>query len=59
VVGVIGLLQPLADGLKLFLKEIISNKSNKILFLIAPVLFLALIIRMVNYAFKVNSVMLI
>lgn len=37
VVGLGGLLQPLADGLKLFLKEsIIPNHSNRILFLIAP-----------------------
>jgi NADH-quinone oxidoreductase subunit H len=37
VVGLWGLLQPLADGLKLFLKEfIIPNQSNKILFFLAP-----------------------
>lgn len=40
VVGFNGLLQPLADGLKLFLKEIIIPSSvNKILFLISPILF--------------------
>lgn len=39
VVGVAGLLQPLADGLKLFLKEtIIPSHANRILFLIAPAL---------------------
>lgn len=39
VVGIFGLLQPLADGLKLFLKEtIIPNASNKILFISAPIL---------------------
>jgi len=39
VVGPFGLLQPLADGLKLMLKEVIlPNKSNKILFLIAPII---------------------
>ena len=39
VVGIGGLLQPLSDGLKLFLKEsIIPNHSNRILFLFAPVL---------------------
>jgi len=39
VVGVFGLLQPLADGLKLFLKEtIIPNNGNTIIFLIAPML---------------------
>jgi NADH-quinone oxidoreductase subunit H len=38
VVGVLGLLQPLADGLKLFLKEIIiPSSSNKILFILAPI----------------------
>ncbi len=37
-VGPHGLLQPLADGLKLFLKEtIIPAKSNKLLFVAAPV----------------------
>ena len=39
VVGAFGLLQPLADGLKLMFKEvIIPSKSNKILFLLAPIL---------------------
>jgi NADH-quinone oxidoreductase subunit H len=45
-VGVLGLLQPFADGLKLFLKEIIvPSKSNRGLFIIAPMLtlFLSLI----------------
>ncbi len=38
-VGPIGLLQPIADGLKLMLKEIIlPTKSNTYLFVIAPVL---------------------
>jgi len=37
VVGLWGLLQPLADGLKLFVKEfIVPNQSNKILFFLAP-----------------------
>jgi NADH-quinone oxidoreductase subunit H len=46
LVGYIGLLQPLADGAKLFSKEtIIPNDSNEQLFLIAPLmaLFLSLI----------------
>jgi NADH-quinone oxidoreductase subunit H len=46
VVGPFGLLQPLADGLKLMLKEvIIPNMANKKLFLLAPIItfFLALI----------------
>lgn len=39
VVGVWGLLQPFADGLKLFIKEIVvPNKSNKILFFLAPII---------------------
>lgn len=39
VVGPFGLLQPLADGLKLMLKEVIlPTKANKILFLLAPVI---------------------
>lgn len=37
VVGYIGLFQPLADGLKLFVKETtLPNSSNLILFLLAP-----------------------
>ncbi len=41
-VGYWGLLQPIADGLKLLMKEIIiPAKSNKFLFLAAPVLALA------------------
>lgn len=39
VVGPFGLLQPLADGLKLFLKEtVIPTSANKGVFLIAPML---------------------
>nr|AJF36668.1 NADH dehydrogenase subunit 1 [Gefionella okellyi] len=39
IVGIYGLLQPLADGLKLLLKEsIIPYKSNTILFIIAPII---------------------
>ncbi|MCX7192562.1 MAG: NADH-quinone oxidoreductase subunit NuoH [Proteobacteria bacterium] len=38
-VGYFGLLQPLADGLKLFMKEIIiPSGSNKLLFVFAPVI---------------------
>jgi NADH-quinone oxidoreductase subunit H len=37
VIGFVGLLQPLADGLKLFTKEtILPSDSNTILFLMAP-----------------------
>nr|YP_010139045.1 NADH dehydrogenase subunit 1 [Lithodesmium undulatum]QQJ94653.1 NADH dehydrogenase subunit 1 [Lithodesmium undulatum] len=39
VIGFLGLLQPLADGLKLFVKEtIFPSNSNILLFLIAPML---------------------
>jgi len=42
-VGVIGLLQPFADALKLFSKEInMPSRSNVISFLIAPVVSLVL-----------------
>jgi NADH-quinone oxidoreductase subunit H len=41
-VGPWGLLQPIADGIKLFLKEIIfPAKADKVLFVIAPILALA------------------
>jgi NADH-quinone oxidoreductase subunit H len=41
-VGIMGLGQPIADGLKLFFKEIIlPSQSNKILFLLAPVIAMA------------------
>ena len=43
VVGVWGLLQPLADGLKLFTKEIIiPNHANIYIYIMAPVLSLTL-----------------
>lgn len=43
IVGVFGLLQPLADGLKLFLKEtILPKSSNLIIFVLAPVFTFAL-----------------
>jgi NADH-quinone oxidoreductase subunit H len=43
VVGFWGLLQPLADGLKLVLKEmIIPRRSNILLFIFAPMLTLIL-----------------
>ena len=49
VVGVYGLLQPLADGLKLFSKEtIIPTHSNKVIFIIAPML--ALILALISWA---------
>ena len=49
VVGIYGLLQPLADGLKLFSKEtIIPTHSNKVIFIIAPML--ALILALISWA---------
>jgi len=39
IIGFYGILQPLADGLKLLLKEtILPNRANLIIFLIAPVI---------------------
>jgi len=39
IVGWFGILQPLADGLKLMLKEVIMpSNANKILFLLAPII---------------------
>jgi NADH-quinone oxidoreductase subunit H len=49
VVGPFGLLQPLADGLKLMLKEvIIPYKANKVLFLLAPVI--TFVLAMIGWA---------
>ena len=49
VVGAFGLLQPLADGLKLMLKEVIlPTKANKILFLLAP--FITFVLALVAWA---------
>jgi NADH-quinone oxidoreductase subunit H len=45
IVGLFGLLQPLADGLKLFIKEsIIPNAANYVLFIMSPriIFFLAI-----------------
>jgi len=57
VVGFFGLLQPLADGLKLFLKEtIIPYNANSLIFLIAPVITFCLslvnwLVMPINYGF--------
>lgn len=43
VVGIFGLLQPLADGLKLLLKEIlIPTRANAFIFILAPIMILTL-----------------
>jgi NADH-quinone oxidoreductase subunit H len=39
LVGILGLLQPLADGLKLIFKEmVLPFRSNKLLFIVAPII---------------------
>ena len=39
VVGLFGMLQPFADGLKLLIKEtILPSRANQIIFIIAPIL---------------------
>ena len=39
VVGIFGILQPFADGLKLLIKEtILPSRANQIIFVIAPIL---------------------
>ena len=49
VVGPFGLLQPIADGLKLFLKEtIIPTSANKVIFVLAPMI--TFILAMVGWA---------
>jgi NADH-ubiquinone oxidoreductase chain 1 len=43
IVGFFGLLQPLADGLKLVIKEIVIPQfSNKLLFFVSPIITLIL-----------------
>ncbi len=49
VVGILGVLQPFADGLKLLIKEtIIPSKANKIIFILAPIL--ALFLSFLNWS---------
>ena len=43
IIGFLGILQPLADGLKLLIKEfLLPLKANKFLFITAPILFLTI-----------------
>jgi len=49
VIGFLGLLQPLADGLKLLVKEtIIPSSSNLVLFILSPIL--AFTLSLINWA---------
>lgn len=49
VVGILGILQPFADGLKLLIKEtIIPSQANKVIFILAPIL--ALFLSFVNWS---------
>lgn len=58
MVGVFGLLQPFADGLKLLLKEtIVPASANKLLFLFSPILVLVLsLLNWGNMPFNVGVV---
>jgi len=48
VVGILGVLQPFADGLKLLIKEtIIPSKANKVIFILAPII--AFFLSFLNY----------
>ena len=39
IIGIYGLLQPLADGIKLFLKEpLLPNHVNNIIFILSPLI---------------------
>lgn len=59
VIGAYGLLQPLADGFKLFMKEAIAPSSaNKVLFTISPML--TFIVSLIGWAvipFNANSIL--
>ena len=47
-IGIYGIIQPIADGVKLIIKEsIIPKESNKILYIIAPII--AIILGIVIY----------
>ena len=49
VVGIFGLLQPLADGLKLFTKEtVLPSNSDVVLFILAPIL--SFLLSIINWA---------
>jgi len=47
VIGFLGLLQPLSDGFKLLVKEVLlPSSSNKLLFIIAP--FITFVLSLMN-----------
>jgi len=47
VVGIFGLLQPLSDGFKLLVKEVLlPSSSNKLLFILAP--FITFVLSLIN-----------
>lgn len=47
VIGFLGVLQPLSDGFKLLVKEILlPSSSNKILFIVAP--FITFVLSLMN-----------
>jgi NADH-quinone oxidoreductase subunit H len=47
VIGFFGLLQPLSDGFKLLVKEVLlPSSSNKILFIVAP--FITFVLSLIN-----------
>jgi len=49
VIGFLGLLQPLSDGFKLLVKEVLlPSSSNKLLFIIAP--FITFVLSLMNWA---------
>lgn len=58
IVGIYGILQPIADGIKLIIKEIIiPQQSNKIFFMLGPILTLTLsLIIWIPIPFGINSV---
>lgn len=67
VVGLVGILQPFADALKLIVKEIIiPNKANKFLFIFAPLLtlflsllgWISIVFDLYTLIFNINSSLL-
>jgi len=58
VVGIYGLLQPLADGAKLFTKEmVLPNHTNLLIYFISPILFLTLALLIWGvFPYSVNNI---